>query len=323
MDYERHWATFEKPPKPPRVSLFEQDQGWGFHIFALAAYLLDSGLADDAEFWDYREDRRCGYLPNGVLRVSFHNYDDLNCYLTRFGYPDLLINYGQNGHRVLQRHAGKSFRVHVPCLRRGIYLKRNLDAECYLVDSEEYLDARSVMYIPVVNTKKLRPSDCTKRRDFIYLASDYCGKRHDLLLNCVRGTELTGHLHPVSGLGLDLEGTKVTFSRWDERDVADLLRTSRIAVYSGDQTSNPAAMWECVAAGLPILVNRNIAGGRHVVVPGVTGELASEDEFAPAMRRLLERRHSYRPGEHFEQHWDTIEMLERYLEFFRRMGLGY
>jgi glycosyltransferase involved in cell wall biosynthesis len=82
-------------------------------------------------------------------------------------------------------------------------------------------------------------------------------------------------------------------------------------------------MWECVAAGLPILVNRNIAGGRHVVVPGVTGELASEDEFAPAMRRLLERRHSYRPGEHFEQHWDTIEMLERYLEFFRRMGLGY
>ena len=37
------------------------------------------------------------------------------------------------------------------------------------------------------------------------------------------------------------------------RHVVELLRSSRIAVYPGDTTSSPAAMWECVAAGLPIV----------------------------------------------------------------------
>ena len=320
LDFERYWASFEKPPPPKRATLFEPPQAWGFHIFALAAYLLEKGIATEAEFWDYREDRFSGYHSNGVLRVSFFNADDLKCYLNRFGYPDLFINYGQNGHPVLQRLAGKSFRVHVPCLRRGIYAKRNLDAECFLVDSETYLDSRSMLYVPVVNTNKVCPGNGAKERDFIYLASAYWGKRHDLLLESVRGTELTGHLHPVDPSLLDLTGTKLTTSNWNEKDVVDLLRTSRIAVYPGDHTSNPAAMWECVAAGLPIVVNENIVGGKHLVVPGVTGELSSECGFTAAMRRLLEHRHSYHPREYFEQHWDTIETLESYLDFFHRMG---
>lgn len=320
LDFEAYWARFEKPAPPKRMSLFEQPHSWGFHIFALAAYLLDRGVAAEAEFWDYREDRWSGYHASGVLRVSFFNLADLNCYLDRFGYPDLFINYGQNGHPVLKRLAGKSFRVHVPCLRRGLYAKRNLDAECFLVDSETYLDARSRLYIPVVNTDKVRPGNCLKERDFIYLASAYWGKRHDLLLHSVRGTELTGHLHPVDPLRFDLTGTKLTTSNWDERDVVDLLRTSRIAVYPGDRTSNPAAMWECVAAGLPIVVNENIAGGKHLVVPGITGELASERGFSAAMRLLLGRSNSYRPREYFEQNWGTIETLERYVDFFQRMG---
>ena len=79
-------------------------------------------------------------------------------------------------------------------------------------------------------------------------------------------------------------------------------------------------MWECVAAGLPIVANENIAGGKHLVVSGVTGELASEDGFSAAMRLLLEQRNSYRPREYFEQNWGTIETLERYFDFFQRTG---
>ena len=76
-DFESYWARFEKPAPPERMSLFEQPHGWGFHIFALAAYLLDKGVVSAAEFWDYREDRQSGYHANGVLRVSFFNLKDL------------------------------------------------------------------------------------------------------------------------------------------------------------------------------------------------------------------------------------------------------
>jgi Glycosyl transferases group 1 len=177
-----------------------------------------------------------------------------------------------------------------------------------------------MLYVPVVNTRRIHPARVEKTRDFIYLASLYEGKRHDLLLDAVRGTALTGHLHPVDGTKLDLTGAHITTSNWNERDVVELLQTSRIAVYAGDWTSSPAAMWECVAAGLPIVVNRDIKGGKHLVVPGVTGELASARDFGRVIERVLARRHTYRPRDYFEAHWDTVTLLERYLAFFIRMG---
>src|SRR5262249_5704219 len=161
---------------------------------------------------------------------------------------------------------------------------------CYLVDDPRFLDERSMLYVPVVNTRRICPGQAPRRRDFIYLANVRPGKRHDILLRAVRGTELTGHLHPVKPGELDLSGTRITTSAWDEEPVPDLLQSSRIAVYPGDRTSSPAALWECVAAGLPIVVNEEIQGGRHVVVPGVTGELTSPAQFREAMRSMLANR---------------------------------
>jgi hypothetical protein len=309
-----------KPERRPRDSLFEQQPDWGFHVYAIGVYLLDEGQAEDVEFWDYSEQRSTTYLSNGILRVMFLNDEDVKLYLERYGYPDLFINHGSYRRAILDYLDGKCFRVHVPALRSGLSRQENFGAECYLVDSEEYLDDRSMMYIPVVNTKKIYPVDCEKKRDFIYLAACYAGKRHDILLNVLRGTELTGHLHPVDGSKLDLSYTNITTSNWNENDVVDLLRTSRIAVYPGDYTSSPAAMWECVAAGLPVVVNDNIKGGKHLVVSGVTGEIASENNFLATMRYVLANLDSYKPREYFMENWDTVPMLEKYISFFRKMG---
>jgi hypothetical protein len=320
-DFRDSWARHQKPSPPgSRESLFEQEVDWGFHIYALGVYLLDRGLAGEVEFWDYSKERSSAYHSNGILRVLFFNPEDVQAYLERYGYPDLYVNHGSEGQAILDLLEGKSFRVHVPALRHGRDTLRNSGAECYLVDSEEDLDDLSMLYVPVVNTRKIHPVGREKTRDFIYLASAYDGKRHDILLDAVRGSPLTGHLHPVDGAALDLSGTHVTTSSWNESHVVDLLATSRIAVYPGDRTSSPAAMWECVAAGLPIVVNRGIQGGKHLVVSGVTGELASEHEFGDVMRYVLERRDSYRPREYFEEHWDTVGVLESYLAFFSRMG---
>jgi hypothetical protein len=307
------------PPPAPRTALFDAPVGWGFHICALGCYLRDAGIARAVELWDYGPQRSTGYLPNGVLRVLFLGPEDVEAYLDRYGPPDLFINYGRHGRPVLRALAGRSFRVHVPCLR-GSPQEGNADAECYLVDAEEYLDERAMLYVPVVNTRKIAPRPGRRERDWIYLAAFYPGKRHDLLLEAVRGSSLTGHLHPVDGRRLELGGTRITTSDWDEQDVVELLVTSRIAVYPADEASNPAAMWECVAAGLPIVVNAAIRGGKHVVVPWVTGELARAEEFGAVMRHVLERDRSYRPREYFEAHWDTVATLETYVAFFRKMG---
>jgi hypothetical protein len=205
-------------------------------------------------------------------------------------------------------------------LRAGLSRLTNFGAECYLVDDERYLDKRSMLYVPVVNTRRIAPNGRAPERDFLYLASAYEGKRHDIVLSAARATGLTGHLHPVRADALDLGGARVTTSDWDERDLVELLATSRIAVYPGDMTSNPAAIWECIAAGLPIVVNAAIEGGKYAVIPGVTGELAKERTFRAAMLDVLAHRDAYRPRQYFEAHWDTIATLEQYLAFFARMG---
>ena len=320
-DAASYWARHRKPDRPRRVSLFEQRVDWGFHIYSLGVYLMDLGLAHEVEFWDYAAERSTTYLENGVLRVILHGPADVAAYRERYGDPDLFVNHGPHGRSVLQQLEGRCFRVHVPALLPRHEASGNFDAECYLVDAEEQLDAHAMLYVPVVNTRKIFPIACEKRRDFVYLASVYRGKRHDLLLDAIRGSALTGHLHPVDDPArLDLSDTHVTTSGLDQIDVVELLRTSRIAVYPGDDTSNPAAMWECVAAGLPIVMNARIAGGKHLVVPGVTGELAAPERFRAVMEQVLADRDRYRPREHFERHWDTVALIESYLAFFERMG---
>jgi hypothetical protein len=305
------------------LSLFDQPAGWGFHILAIGVFLRDQGLADAVEFWDYSDLRATTYLANGVLRVTFYHEDDVVAYMDRYGAPDLFINYGRYGRPILERLAGRCFRVHVPCLRGGADRDGNSGADCYLVDAEEDLDDRAMLYVPVVNTTAIAPRATPKQRDFVYLAAAYAGKRHDLILDAVRGTGLSGHFHPVPSGRLDLTGTGITTSDWDERNVVELLTSSRIAVYPGDDTSNPAAMWECVAADLPIVVNANIRGGRHLVVPGVTGELAAPEDFRDVILHVLANRDRYRPREHFLAHWDTRTMLHRYIAFFRRLGWSF
>ncbi|MEO8576945.1 MAG: hypothetical protein ABI556_09605 [Gemmatimonadales bacterium] len=320
IDYEASWATHVKPPRVDPPSLFDQRHNWGFHIYALGTYLLNHGVADEVEFWDFADDRGTEYHANGILRVMFHDADDVQAYLNRHGYPRLYINYGSGGQPILDLLENKTFRVHVPTLRQGRDRIGNTGAECYLVDSEEFYDERCMMYIPVSNTLALQPTGAETKWDFIYLAACYEGKRHDLLVKAARESGLSGHLHPVDSSELDLAGTRITTTRFNEMEVPHLLHASRIAVYPGDLTSSPASMWECVAAGLPIVVNENIRGGKHLVVSGVTGELASEDEFGDVMLHVLTHRESYSPRKYFEEKWDTVDVLESYLRFFRQMG---
>ena len=60
-----------------------------------------------------------------------------------------------------------------------------------------------------------------------------------------------------------------------------------------------------------------------MVVPGITGELAAEHDFAAAMRDVLDRLGDYAPRAYFEEHWDTMTLIRRYLSFFRSMGWTY
>jgi glycosyltransferase involved in cell wall biosynthesis len=312
------WDHARLPARPQeRLSLFDQPTMWGFHLTAMGVLLMDRGEATEVEFWDYGPERSVQYDAAGVLRVILHDEEDALAYLARTRPVDLFVNYGIHGSALLAR-LSDIFRVHVPTVR-------NADsplppAECYLLDAEDQLVDRSMLYMPVVNTERFTAATEPPVRDLVYAATDHPAKRHDILIDALRGTEITGHLHPVPAGRFDLAGTRLTSSAWDERDVPELLRSSRLAVYPGDETSNPAAMWECLAADVPIIVNEGIAGGRHVVVPGVTGEFATADTLVKVIEQVLADRANYSPRRHLLENWGTVRTIDRYLDFFGEMG---
>lgn len=328
-DYDSYWADTSRPVREQRLPLFEYKLDWGFHIMALGIHMMDTGIADEVEFWNFTEDdgttwhrRGMSYHYMGVLRVNFVNEQDVAAYIRRYGVPDLFVNHGRNGIPILRHLEDRCFRVHVPASRYGMIDQSNHDAECYLVDAERFIDGKSMLYVPVVNTRRIFPTGGEPVRDFVYLAWPHRGKRHDVVVKAARDHDMSGRFHPVPKGTFDLNQAPISTSEFNEVDLVQLLGSSRIAVYPGDNTSNPAAMWECVAAGLPIVVNENILGGHHLVVPGVTGEFASESDFGVVMRRTIDRRNDYKPREYFDQHWSTAAVLDEYLDFLRRHGWG-
>ena len=68
LDFDGYWKRYQRPEVGSRVELLKQPHDWGFHIFAIAARMLDLGLADEAEFWDYRDDRFSSCHPTGIRR---------------------------------------------------------------------------------------------------------------------------------------------------------------------------------------------------------------------------------------------------------------
>lgn len=327
-DYDRFWRETPIPPQEQSLSLFDYQVDWGFHLYALGVYLRDIGIASRIEFWNFADPdattpataRGVSWHYMGVLRVNFANAEDAFAYIRRTGAPDLIVNHGRHGMPILEHLEGRCFRVHVAALRAGLPDTSNHGAECYLVDSTEFLDHRSMLYIPVVNTRRIAPNGARKVRDFVYLAWPHPEKRHDIVIDAVRRSHLHGHFHPVEEDELDLSGVAITRSALNTVDLVDLLATSRIAVYPGDRTSNPAAMWECVAAGLPLVMNEDMLGGHHLIVPGVTGEFANEGNFGEVMERVVANCDRYRARRHFEEHWDTETLLAGYVDFFRRHG---
>ncbi len=323
LDYEAQWRTIERPPAPRRKRLFELEHDWGFHIFSIGVHLLDCGLADEMEFWNFAPDRRFFWHDYGFFWMNFHNSNDLAEYLKTSGPPDLYIQHGGiAGSGVLQMLEGLSFRVNVAALRAEDDKTGNSDAECHLVDDAVFMDDQSMLYVPVVNTEHVKPSNVEKKFDFIYLAQARPSKRHDLIIEAARESGLRGHFHPVEAGELELDGTQISRTGFNAANPVALMQASKMAVYSGIRESSPAAMWECVACDLPIIVHEDIEGGRHVVEPGVTGELANSGSFAEVMRYVQARLHLYRPRAWLMAHWDTETILNRYLAFFRQMGWG-
>jgi len=160
--------------------------------------------------------------------------------------------------------------------------------------------------------------DVKKEYDFIYIClkdSDTCqpgwqsyNRNWELAKKCLevfcRDFKLRGLLvgREECEFTRDCDGIVKVVPFAPYHEFQDLIKKSKWLFVPNIADAAPRVITESMCHDLPVLVNQNILGGWHNVVPGVTGEFFNDEtDIGDAVRRLLENIDKYRPMKWFKE----------------------
>ncbi len=128
-----------------------------------------------------------------------------------------------------------------------------------------------------VNEKIFKPKKTAKKFDLCYVAGFLPWKNHNQLFSQIAKlpepwkikTVLVGNTFNRERIAWVLSWKYKVWFKWTgslgSRKVADYLRQSKFSVFPGELDANPRALTESLACGIPVLINSDITGGRHLI----------------------------------------------------------
>ena len=82
--------------------------------------------------------------------------------------------------------------------------------------------------------------------------------------------------------------------------------------------ASPRVMTEAMCYNMPVLVNYNIIGGWHNVIPGITGELfTDEKDIVPSLTKIVNNYESYQPRSWFQSNRGIKKSGKNLAEFVK------
>lgn len=110
-----------------------------------------------------------------------------------------------------------------------------------------------------------------------------------------------------------------------EREVLNrIMNQSRAGFVPSLQDASPRVILEYIAAGVPLILNANIFGGRDYITPE-TGILAREDQMPAAVRQVTSGKQSFNPRRIFDERFSPTQaakyfgtLLDRAIQHFGR-----
>jgi Glycosyl transferases group 1 len=165
--------------------------------------------------------------------------------------------------------------------------------------------------------KALRPMNVKKEYDFIYVClkdNDDCSpgwqsynRNWDLAKECLEVMCETFHLRGVL-VGREnceysekCDGIVKTYPFLPHHEFQELLQKSNFLFVPNISDASPRVITEALCNDIPVLVNKNILGGWHNVIPSVTGEFFSnKEDIIDAIYKL--KTTSYYPREWYSTH---------------------
>jgi glycosyltransferase involved in cell wall biosynthesis len=99
----------------------------------------------------------------------------------------------------------------------------------------------------------------------------------------------------------------------------DLLRDSKFLFTPNISDASPRVITEAMCNGLPVVVNQNILGGWHNVIPDVTGEFFNDEtDVEAAVRKVSENLEKYTPRKWYFENRGREKSGAQFAEFLKK-----
>lgn len=203
------------------------------------------------------------------------------------------------------------------------FLPRCIEGEIiniFLVDSIEqkrivnkkYPKAKAIIFNKLVDEKIFKPVKVKKVYDVCFIANFLPWKNHNILLSQIKKTGKNLKIVFVGNLlGQDqraktlawkyAQENNITFTGLMEpKEVAKILNQSKISVFPQELDANPRTLTESLACNVPVLINKEMTGGGHLV-NSQTGKKVALEDFHKEIVPMLKNYKKYKPRKFFEK----------------------
>ena len=244
------------------------------------------------------EDLYQEYRNKGLYFCGISSYSE---------FPDKLINPFDNRYHEERKHDYPKmvsswlhcFRV-IPDVLKRSNIPMRLLTEADLKDTVSFKPDESIV----------------KTRDFIYSCPEDNDKCEPGWQSVIRSWELAKKCLGVMCSDFNLKGLLIgrTNCEYTEKCVNNIktvpfmkfsefqkeLQSSKFLFVPNVSDASPRVITEAIVYNIPVLVNKNIVGGWHNVIPGVTGEFfTDENDIKDALEKLTKNYDKYTPRKWF------------------------
>lgn len=184
-------------------------------------------------------------------------------------------------------------------------------------------EARPVVFDKPVSERIFYPRPVKKTYDLCYIANFRQWKNHNMLFRALRSLKFRGYNLKIALAGVVRPNERElqtmlfkydvnarVFEKVNQAKVAHVLRQSKFSIQLGELDANPRSMTESLACGVPVLVNRKLEGGLHLVNKQ-TGAKTSLAKLDKGIEQMLENYDNYDAYGYFRENLRSGDIVER------------
>lgn len=294
----------------------------------LASSLIDLKYIDQAIFLYNNNKDKIRVKDNQLIIDSLTN---INKYLNK-KYLAVFIRGNWQEHKTLLKRLNYKLLYFYAADSQFLptYIKEDIFDYIFIDNQQQkrivqlkYPRAKTIIFNKSLDEQIYKAIKIKKKYDLCYIANFRPWKNHNQLFSAIRKYQSKHQcvlkIALVGKLNDNLDELKVLLNKYEiqadlfnqvkAQTVAKILNQSKFSVQCAELDANPRSLTESLACNIPVLLNKEITGGSHVINK-MTGKLISLNQFQKGIEYMLDNYKSFKARQYFLHHLKTKDIAK-------------